>query len=119
MQTIGYHIIADMEQYREYNRAFQEVHITKQHTREEAIYYKSDHHWTSLGAKYAFDAMKEALGTAELTGDLGTDTPEDFLQVYNVTNDFSGTMASTSGDFSVKDSIDIYVYEIEEVLVAE
>ena len=82
--------------------------------KEEAIYYKSDHHWTSLGAKYAFDAMKEALGTAELTGDLGTDAPEDYLQVYNVTNDFSGTMASTSGDFSVKDSIDIYVYEIED-----
>lgn len=82
--------------------------------KEEAIYYKSDHHWTSLGAKYAFEAMKDALGTAELTGDLGTDTPEAFLQVYNVTNDFSGTMASTSGDFSVKDSIDIYVYEIED-----
>ena len=82
--------------------------------KEEAIYYKSDHHWTSLGAKYAFDAMKDALGTAELTGDLGTDAPEDYLQVYNVTNDFSGTMASTSGDFSVKDSIDIYVYEIED-----
>ena len=82
--------------------------------KEEDIYYRSDHHWTSLGAKYSFEALKGSLGTSELTGDLGTDVPEDFLQVYNVTNDFSGTMASTSGDFSVKDPIDIYVYEIED-----
>ena len=82
--------------------------------KDEYIYYRSDHHWTSLGAKYAFEAMKESLGTSELTGDLGTDTPEAFLNVYNVTESFSGTMASSSGDFSVMDSIDIYVYEIED-----
>ena len=82
--------------------------------KEEEIYYRSDHHWTSLGAKYAFDALSESLGTKDLIGDLGTDDPEAALVAYRVTEDFSGTMASTSGDFSVKDPIDIYVYEIED-----
>ena len=73
--------------------------------KEEYIYYKSDHHWTSLGAKYAFE---------ELKGYLGAEDPAPLLKKYTVTEDFSGTMASTSGDFSVKDTIDIYVYESDD-----
>ncbi len=66
----------------------------------EPLYYRSDHHWTSLGAKYAFDA---------LAAPLGIEKPIEEYDVMKVTEDFSGTMASTSGDFSVKDEIEIYV----------
>ena len=71
----------------------------------EDIYYKSDHHWTSLGAKYAFE---------ELCGPLGIEEPILNYDIMKVTEDFSGTMASTSGAFHVKDEIDIFVPKTPE-----
>ena len=71
----------------------------------EYIYYKSDHHWTSLGAKYAFDELAPSLGITQ---------PVPGYQIMKVTEDFSGTMASNSGAFNVKDDIDIYVPETAE-----
>ena len=75
--------------------------------KEEYIYYKSDHHWTSLGAKYAFEELAPALGidSSELISD---------YDIITVADDFTGTMASNSGDFSVKDSIDIYMAKAED-----
>lgn len=73
--------------------------VLKAH-KDESVYYKSDHHWTSFGAKYAFEAMAEPLGITE---------PISEYDIYKVTEDFSGTMASTSGDFHVKDEIHIFV----------
>lgn len=78
--------------------------VLKEHT-DESLYYKSDHHWTSLGAKYAFEELCPALGIEE---------PITEYTVMNVTDSFSGTTASSSGDFHVKDSIDIYVPKTEE-----
>ncbi|MCQ2530599.1 MAG: DHHW family protein [Lachnospiraceae bacterium] len=75
--------------------------------KEEYIYYKSDHHWTSLGAKYAFEEMAPALGIDP--SELITD-----YDIITVADDFTGTMASNSGDFSVKDSIDIYMAKAED-----
>ena len=49
-----------------------------------------------------------------MTTDICVADPMQFLKQYTVTEDFSGTMASTSGAFSVKDPIDIYVYEMDE-----
>ncbi len=75
--------------------------------KEEYIYYKSDHHWTSLGAKYAFEVMAPALGI----------DPSEQINDYDimtVADDFTGTMASNSGDFSVKDSIDLYMAKTED-----
>lgn len=76
----------------------------KKHNTEE-LYYKSDHHWTSLGAKYTFD---------ELCGPLGIEEPILEYDIMKVTEDFSGTMASNSGAFNVKDEIDIYVPKTPE-----
>ena len=56
--------------------------------REEDIYYKTDHHWTSLGARYAFEALQESLGI---------DASGQDYTVYPVTHTFSGTLASKSG----------------------
>lgn len=68
--------------------------------RDEAIYYKTDHHWTSLGARYAFDTLYSALGISE---------PAQDYTVYPVSHTFSGTLASKSGYDRSQDTIDIYV----------
>lgn len=70
---------------------------------QEALYYKSDHHWTSLGAFYAWPVVAQALGVSS----------DDQYKVLTVADDFSGTMASTSGDFNVFDQVDIYVNQPE------
>ena len=68
----------------------------------EYIYYKSDHHWTSLGAKYAFEALCPALGIS---------AAESSFTDYLATARFSGTLSSASGTSYVKDEIHIYVPE--------
>ena len=70
----------------------------KQHVKE-GLYYKTDHHWTSKGALYAFESA---------AGDLGIADPITSYDVYTVTNSFSGTLASTSGYHRVEDKIEIY-----------
>lgn len=87
------------------NLTFVDVTKTlKAHSKED-LYYRSDHHWTSLGAKYAFD---------ELCGPMGIEEPVENYNIMKVTEDFTGTMGSNSGAFDVKDDIDIYVPETPE-----
>ncbi len=66
----------------------------------EEIYYKTDHHWTSLGAQYAFETLSSALGIQNPVHD---------YKVYPVTHSFSGTLASKSGYGGSEDTIEIYV----------
>lgn len=76
----------------------------------EYIYYRSDHHWTSLGAKYTFEVLCPALGiSAENSSYI------DFL----TTTRFSGTLSSASGASYVKDEIHIYVPEPSVSYVVE
>ena len=68
----------------------------------EDIYYRTDHHWTSLGAFYGANAIFEALGMEPLK-------LEDF-QKTTVTDQFYGTSFSTSGvRWLPPDQIDTYV----------
>lgn len=68
--------------------------------KEEDIYYKTDHHWTTLGARYAFDALSTALGIEK---------PTQEYKIYPVTHSFQGTLASKSGYDKAQDTIEIYV----------
>ena len=78
------------------------VDLTKTMTshKDEEIYYKTDHHWTTLGAKYAFDALSTALG-------IGSPTQE--YTIYPVTHSFQGTLTSKSGYDKGKDTIELYI----------
>lgn len=67
---------------------------------DEAIYYCTDHHWTSLGAYYAFSDMAAGLGIEQ---------PSDEYDVFPVTDSFEGTLASKSGCHAVTDVIELYV----------
>ena len=64
--------------------------------KDEYIYYKTDHHWTSYGAYLAFLEFAE---DADLE-------PVEF-NTYPVTKSFTGTLASRTGDYKNSDTIEI------------
>ena len=71
---------------------------------QEDIYYRTDHHWTSLGAFYGANAILNAMGLEEL-----------YLSDYTeraVTQDFLGTNYSSAGAWwTSPDTITTYVPE--------
>lgn len=68
--------------------------------RGEYIYYRTDHHWTTLGAYYGYTALCAAMGLE----------PVDGYVPQTVTDGFYGTAYSSSGVRWVEpDEIDIYV----------
>ncbi len=69
--------------------------------KDEYIYYRTDHHWTSLGAYKAYAAAGEILGYTPYSLD-------DF-SVTTGSTEFQGTLFSKTLDQSVtKDTIDLY-----------
>lgn len=70
--------------------------------RDEDVYYRTDHHWTSLGAFYGANAICDSLGLEPL--DLSN------YQKTTVSDQFYGTSFSTSGvRWLPPDHIDAYV----------
>ena len=70
--------------------------------KDEDIYYRTDHHWTSLGAYYGANALLEAMGMEPL--DLSD------YQKTTVSTEFYGTTFSSSGvRWVAPDSIDTYI----------
>ena len=69
----------------------------------EEIYYHTDHHWTSLGARYAFEAMAEAMEIE----------PVQEYKIYTVSGSFEGTLSARSGSHDWKDRVDLYVPQPE------
>ena len=73
----------------------------------EYIYYRTDHHWTTLGAYYGFSALAESMGL---------DCPDisEYGGRETVSEDFYGTSWSSSGFSWVEpDSMEIFVTEPE------
>lgn len=70
--------------------------------KDEKIYYKTDHHWTTLGAFYTFQEAASTLG-------ISADVSSAYVS-YPVATDFNGTLAAKSGcRMGEKEEIDIYV----------
>ena len=68
---------------------------------DEYIYYRTDHHWTSLGAYHVLAGSAESLGIGDLYEPVE----------HRVTDSFYGTMASQSGVYTQADSISIMDYK--------
>ncbi len=64
------------------------------------LYYRTDHHWTSLGAKAVFEGSAQALGI---------ESPNTSYDHLMLSYSFLGTLGSQSGHYGTKDCIDIYV----------
>lgn len=71
---------------------------------DEPIFYRTDHHWTTLGAFYGANAILEALGMEPLKED--NFTPE------TASTDFNGTLYSQSGiHWLAPDTMEFWVEE--------
>lgn len=81
-----------------------DAHAALEAHQDEYIFYRTDHHWTSLGACYGADALLKAMGMEGVK-------PEQW-EKKTVSKEFYGTLWSSSGARYVSpDSIDIYVPE--------
>lgn len=101
-----------LRQIRDYlNGSVREIPVyeTLREHREEYLYYRTDHHWTTLGAWYAF---LEADKVMELEGSSGTE-----MDAYPVTSRFEGTLASRSGYQVPPDTISVFWPKETEQLV--
>lgn len=83
--------------YNSLDSSINQVDIRKRLTKhaDEYLYYKTDHHWTSLGAYYGAKALNSDIDLAN----------------YNkmcVSNSFKGSLESKTGSLLLKDEIDIY-----------
>ena len=80
-----------------------DVSKTLRNHRDEYIYYRTDHHWTTLGAYYAYKASVSAM---ELDSSL------DNFEAIPVTNTYQGDLRAKSGYGSqTYDTINVYFYQ--------
>ena len=61
--------------------------------RDEYMYFKTDHHWTQLGAYYAYKAYVESIGL--------TATPLEAFEKVVITEDYHGSLYGYTGDDEV------------------
>ena len=86
-----------------------DVYSALEEHKDQGIYYKTDHHWTSLGAYYGYTAIADALGF-------------DAVPLENYTEDivsteFYGTTYSSSGySWVAPDSISSYVEQGDAII---
>ena len=80
---------------------FVDVTDTLENHDSEQLYYRTDHHWTSLAAAYTFGKLAPAL---ELTAPALNSYTR-----YTVSNTFEGTLASKSGSHKAVDTVEIFV----------
>lgn len=78
-----------------------DVSKTMKKHKDEEIYYHTDHHWTTLGASYAYEALVKnmELDSSKVLA----------FKPYAVANDFNGTLSSTSG-YEAGYEEPIYIY---------
>ncbi len=77
--------------------------------RGEYIYYRTDHHWTSLGAYYAWAAWREAAGK--------TPAPPEAWTRETLTERFFGTTwAKVNDPFAVPDTIEAWYRSLEHAV---
>lgn len=68
----------------------------------EYIYYKTDHHWTHLGAYYAYTALMESMNKAESIIPLGDYTEKEIIEGY-----IGSAYRKTNQDERVLNNLDI------------
>ncbi|MBP1561944.1 MAG: hypothetical protein J6C96_11995 [Oscillospiraceae bacterium] len=80
--------------------------VIAEHT-DEYLYFRTDHHWTALGAYYAYVAFCNAIGQTAPTLD----------QYQSITKDelFVGSLYGYTNDITLKNNPDIFTYYLPNV----
>ena len=91
-------------------QTFIDVSQTLKEHHKEYIYYLTDHHWTSLGAKTAFE---------QIAGEMKIQKPVKNYEVLTVADNFKGTLSSKSGSTASKDRVDTYLPETKVIYSVE
>ena len=80
-----------------------DVYSAMQSEKFDYIYYRTDHHWTTHGAYYAYEAAAKKMGYEPV--------PKEMYDIEHASDEFLGTFYSKAlYDGVEKDSIDIYHY---------
>lgn len=82
-----------------------DVRSTLEKHKDEYLYYKSDHHWTSLASYYSYQTLASSFKLDQ--------TKKSDYTIYPVSDSFEGTLANKTGSLKIKDEIDIYVPKTE------
>ncbi|XOK58306.1 DHHW family protein [Paenibacillus elgii] len=81
---------------------FVDVYPVLHAQREQSVYYKTDHHWTTRGAFYVYQELSKRMGL--------TPKKEEDFTIRTVTDEFYGSLYSKSGFRHVEpDSIELYM----------
>ena len=80
---------------------FVDVTNTLEQHDDEQLFYRTDHHWTSLAAAYTFNKLAPSF-------DITAPTLSSYDR-YTVSNTFEGTLASKSGSHKTQDTVEIFV----------
>ncbi|WP_315120122.1 DHHW family protein [uncultured Clostridium sp.] len=92
------------------NMNFVDVYSPLMDKKNEYIYYKTDHHWTTKGAYYAYEALASAMNF--------TPKEEEDFSVTEVSENFYGSMYSKSGFRGLEpDSINLYLPKNKQNLI--
>ncbi len=91
-----------------------DIYSTLASKKDQYIYYRTDHHWTSLGAYYAYYQIASALNFKPYE--------KSQFDVEHATNEFYGTYSSKSNITVEPDTIDLYrpaskEFKVTEVLI--
>jgi len=87
-----------------------DIYSALQSHSDEYIFYRTDHHWTSLGAYYGYTSLMDAMGLGH--------SPLTAFDRRTVTDEFFGTVYSKSGINWVKpDTIEIFAEQDEATTV--
>lgn len=84
--------------------SFIDVRDTLKKHKDEYIYYRTDHHWTSLGAYYAYEQWSKSVGIVPLD--------KEQFEIVLASDEFYGTLHSKVNTNVKPDSI--YLYEIKD-----
>lgn len=80
--------------------------------RNDYIYYKTDHHWTTKGAFYAYEGLEKEMGIST--------RGENHYNITEVSDNFYGTLYSEGGFRGLKpDSVELYIPKVNQNYTVE
>lgn len=96
-----YDYIKKIKDYLNDDISFIDVYDTLYSKRSEYIYYKTDHHWTTKAAFYAYEKLSESMGFSSY--------PKEDFDIEEITDSFYGSLYSKGGVRHIKgDNIELY-----------